>query len=90
MGAVSTLPTHFTPQWMISSIVMGWLFAVALGMQEKSRRAAMAAILPIALGHALAIGVAAQRLVQHRLALGDCFDGERRLDSFHLIPIGKS
>jgi hypothetical protein len=36
---------------------MGWLFAVALGMQEKSRRAALAAILPIALGHALAIGV---------------------------------
>jgi len=36
---------------------MGWLFAVALGMQEKSRRAVMAAILPIALGHALAIGV---------------------------------
>ncbi|HKQ90144.1 MAG TPA: hypothetical protein VJZ77_05650 [Blastocatellia bacterium] len=35
---------------------MGWLFAVALGMQEKSRRAVMAAILPIALGHALAIG----------------------------------
>jgi len=36
---------------------MGWLFAVALGMQEKSRRAALAAIPPIALGHALAIGV---------------------------------
>ncbi len=36
---------------------MGWLFAVALGMQEKSRRATLAAILPIALGHALAIGV---------------------------------
>ena len=36
---------------------MGWLFAVALGMQEKSRRAVLAAILPIALGHALAIGV---------------------------------
>lgn len=36
---------------------MGWLFAVALGMQEKSRRAVMAAILPIALGHALAIGI---------------------------------
>jgi len=35
---------------------MGWLFAVALGMQEKSRRAVLAAILPIALGHALAIG----------------------------------
>jgi hypothetical protein len=34
---------------------MGWLFAVALGMQEKSRRAVLAAIPPIALGHALSI-----------------------------------
>lgn len=36
---------------------MGWLFAVALGMQEKSRRAVLAAIPPIALGHALSVGV---------------------------------
>src|SRR5262249_21646669 len=36
---------------------MGWLFAVALGMQDRSRRAVMAAIPPIALGHALSIGV---------------------------------
>lgn len=36
---------------------MGWLFAVALGMQEKRRRSVLAAIPPIALGHALAIGV---------------------------------
>jgi hypothetical protein len=36
---------------------MGWLFAVALGLQEKSRRAVLAAIPPIALGHALSIGV---------------------------------
>jgi hypothetical protein len=34
---------------------MGWLFAVALGMQEKRRRAVIAAIPPIALGHALSI-----------------------------------
>jgi len=34
---------------------MGWLFAVALGLQEKSRRAVLAALLPIALGHALSI-----------------------------------
>ncbi len=34
---------------------MGWLFAVALGMQEKSRWAVLAAIPPIALGHALSI-----------------------------------
>jgi len=36
---------------------MGWLFAVALGMQEKHRRAVLAAIPPIALGHALSIGM---------------------------------
>ncbi len=36
---------------------MGWLFAVALGLQEKSQRAVRRALLPIALGHAAAIGV---------------------------------
>ena len=35
---------------------MGWLFAVALGMQERSARGVWRAMLPIALGHALAIG----------------------------------
>jgi len=35
---------------------MGWLFAVALGMQEGHRRAVWRALLPLALGHALAIG----------------------------------
>jgi hypothetical protein len=38
---------------------MGWLFAVALGLQERRLRAVTAALGPIALGHALAIGVAA-------------------------------
>jgi hypothetical protein len=37
---------------------MGWLFAVALGMQEKSSRAVLRALIPITLGHALAIAVA--------------------------------
>jgi hypothetical protein len=36
---------------------MGWLFAVALGMQERSGRAVARSLLPIALGHAAAIGV---------------------------------
>src|SRR6516162_11824023 len=35
---------------------MGWLFAVALGMQEKRGSAVAMALLPIAFGHALAIG----------------------------------
>lgn len=36
---------------------MGWLFAVALGLQEKRRQAVLRAIPPIALGHALSIGM---------------------------------
>jgi hypothetical protein len=36
---------------------MGWLFAVALGMQEKSGRAVLGAIIPIGIGHAAAIGL---------------------------------
>jgi hypothetical protein len=35
---------------------MGWLFAVALGMQERKGSAVARALMPIALGHALAIG----------------------------------
>jgi hypothetical protein len=35
---------------------MGWLFAVALGLQEKRRQPVFTAVLPIALGHALSIG----------------------------------
>ena len=50
---------------------MGWLFAVALGMQEKSGRAVWRALFPIAAGHALAIGavVALASLVQAVLPL---------------------
>ena len=38
---------------------MGWLFAVALGMQERDRRAVLRALPPIALGHEAAIAVVA-------------------------------
>ena len=50
---------------------MGWLFAVALGMQEKSSRAVWRALLPICVGHAVAIGVvvALAGLVQAMLPL---------------------
>jgi hypothetical protein len=34
---------------------MGWLFALALGLQEKRRRAVITALLPIAAGHTAAI-----------------------------------
>ena len=37
---------------------MGWLFAVALGLQERRRTAVAWSLVPITLGHALAIAVA--------------------------------
>jgi hypothetical protein len=37
---------------------MGWLFAVALGLHRSSQRLIFLALLPIALGHALAISAA--------------------------------
>ncbi len=37
---------------------MGWLFAVALGLQEKRRSAVLAALVPIGLGHLGATGLA--------------------------------
>jgi hypothetical protein len=36
---------------------MGWLFAVALGLQQKSARAVWQSLLPIAVGHVLAMGL---------------------------------
>lgn len=37
---------------------MGWLFAVSLGLQRQERSAVWHALGPLALGHALAVGVA--------------------------------
>ena len=37
---------------------MGWLFAVALGMQEGRRRAVLLALMPLGAGHALAVAAA--------------------------------
>jgi hypothetical protein len=38
---------------------MGWLFAVALGLHRGSRAVVLAALIPIALGHAVAVAVVA-------------------------------
>jgi hypothetical protein len=48
---------------------MGWLFAVALGLQENTGRAVLRALPPIALGHLLSIGlvVTALEIAQPRL-----------------------
>ena len=49
---------------------MGWLFAVALGQHRHSRRVVLVALLPIAIGHALAIAL----VVAAVLALGVVVD----------------
>ena len=36
---------------------MGWLFAVALGLQRGNRAAVLQSLLPIAAGHALSVGM---------------------------------
>jgi len=51
---------------------MGWLFAVARGMQEHATKAVARALVPITLGHALSIGVvvALAGLIEVVLPLG--------------------
>jgi len=48
---------------------MGWLFALSLGLQQRSRKAVLWALVPIALGHAVAIALtlAVVGLVQVRI-----------------------
>jgi hypothetical protein len=48
---------------------MGWLFAVALGLQEQKRAAVFRALLPIALGHALSIGIIIAAVLLARVSL---------------------
>lgn len=52
---------------------MGWLFAVALGLQERDRRAVWRALPPLALGHAAAIGIA----IAVAAALGQALPAEQ-------------
>jgi hypothetical protein len=50
---------------------MGWLFAVALGLQEKNGRAVVNSLLPLGAGHLVSVGmvVAAAQLAQLTLPL---------------------
>lgn len=48
---------------------MGWLFAAALGLQEKRRSAVLAALIPIGLGHLAATGLAVGVLTAAGLVL---------------------
>jgi len=59
--------THETSTWAMLMALgafhginpgMGWLFAVALGMQERRRGAVIRALLPLCAGHALAVAAA--------------------------------
>jgi len=42
---------------------MGWLFAVSRGMQERSRRAVLRSLVPIAIGHEISIALVAALVV---------------------------
>src|SRR5262245_25492748 len=60
------MPTDTMTSWMMLMALgafhginpgMGWLFAVALGMQEQRRGAVLRALVPLGAGHALAVAV---------------------------------
>lgn len=48
---------------------MGWLFAVALGLQERSTRALLRAVVPIALGHVVSVAVIVSLAISATLSL---------------------
>jgi hypothetical protein len=48
---------------------MGWLFAVALGLQEQKRAAVFRALPPMVLGHALSIGIIIAAILVARVSL---------------------
>jgi hypothetical protein len=48
---------------------MGWLFAVALGLQEQKRAAVLRALPPMVLGHALSIGIIIAAVLVARVSL---------------------
>jgi uncharacterized membrane protein (UPF0136 family) len=48
---------------------MGWLFAVALGLQEQKRAAVLRALPPMVLGHALSIGIIIAAVLLARISV---------------------
>src|SRR5215217_5251474 len=65
---------------------MGWLFAVALGLQERRRAAVLRAFVPIALGHAASVA-AVVALLGIAQALVD-LDVLRRVGAVVLVIFG--
>jgi hypothetical protein len=65
MTVIPQIPAEVWPWIALAAIglfhglnpAMGWLFAVALGLQRNSQRAVLLSLVPIAVGHAAAIGV---------------------------------
>lgn len=50
---------------------MGWLFAVALGLQEQRRAAVFRALPPMVVGHALSVGIIIAAVLVARVSLPD-------------------
>jgi hypothetical protein len=50
---------------------MGWLFAVALGLQERSRRLLLLALVPIAAGHEVSVALTVLVVQEARLVASD-------------------
>jgi hypothetical protein len=63
---------------------MGWLFAVALGLHRGSRRVVLTSLIPIALGHALAVAV----VVVAVMLLGRAIDQRALSAAGGLVLIG--
>lgn len=65
MSVIPHIPAEAWPWIALAAIglfhglnpAMGWLFAVALGLHRNSQRAVLLSLVPIAIGHAAAIGV---------------------------------
>lgn len=65
---------------------MGWLFAVALGLYRQSRKVVLISLIPIALGHAAAIGVVVYAVIGLGMAIDE--DKFRVLSGVLLIAWG--
>ncbi|WP_244828019.1 MULTISPECIES: hypothetical protein [unclassified Caballeronia] len=63
---------------------MGWLFAVALGLYAHSRRVVLISLVPIALGHALSVGL----VLVGALTLGTMLGHEMLARGAGLVLIG--
>src|SRR5205085_2703224 len=74
---MSAFPSEFWPWLALAGLglfhginpAMGWLFAVALGLQRGSGAAVIEALPPIAIGHAAAIAVAVVIVTSARWAI---------------------